>query len=86
MPKRDSLRRERRSSDLYQCRHMSGLQQASASVLQAAKARSILPRRPRNDVCLQTKTKTPMVCARGDAAIARQTAWRLQFETKILVA
>ena len=60
MMRKPLFRRERRSSDLYQCRHMSGLQ-ASASVLQAAKARidarrTSLPS-PRNDVCLQPKQK-----------------------------
>ena len=90
MPKRGSLRCVRRSSDLYQCRHMSGLQQASASVLQAAKARidarrTSLPS-PRNDVCSQIKQNEKWFARAVIAAIARQTAWILQFQTKILVA
>ena len=63
MPKRYSLRRERRSSDLYQCRHMSGLQQASASVLQAAKAPSAPPSKRR--VSANQARTAIWFCARG---------------------
>ena len=63
--------------------------QASASVLQAAKAlidsrRTILPS-PRNDVCLQTKQKRNWL-RRGDRESARRTAWIPEFRTTILLA
>ena len=89
MPKQSSLSRASAVGVLYHCRHMSGLQASAASVLQAAKARSMHAGRAfraleTTRLCKQNKNA---ICPRrGDRESARRTAWIPEFRTTILLA